>query len=313
MWVLLEMLILVIGQDDDDVWRTGRRGGQPGCGQADGDHGDKHGKCEHGAAADGWGHRRLLSPVQAMVSRETLALSSFGSAPSADKASNPSTVNPAATATLLRELPFQWPGLPASNVKRFPAPHADILTRPPRRRKPCVGFPSGSCPSQQEYRRQIEPTFEQVIPSPGDDLRQGLVLGGRVALDAGPRTPASSRRPGRDPLASDPLASACGRGRYVASDRFAGGAGDPPSHSHLAAGPCGQPADDGTCHGVRLPRRQRTPLRRPPPGGSGQGRSRSRPLSAATRRQGVKCQGSLHARGHRAGRWDSSGQGLVAT
>ena len=41
--------------------------------------------------------------------------------------------------------------------------------------------------------------------------------------------------------------------------------------------------------GVRLPRRQRDPSRRPPPGG-GQGRSRSRPSPAATRREGLKCQ-----------------------
>ena len=32
--------------------------------------------------------------------------------------------------------------------------------------------------SQQEYRRQIDQAFGQVIPSPWDDLRQGLVLGG---------------------------------------------------------------------------------------------------------------------------------------
>ncbi len=32
--------------------------------------------------------------------------------------------------------------------------------------------------SQQEYRRQIDQTFAQVIPSPWDDLRHGLVLGG---------------------------------------------------------------------------------------------------------------------------------------
>ena len=32
--------------------------------------------------------------------------------------------------------------------------------------------------SQQEYRRQIDQAFGQVVPSPWDDLRQGLVLGG---------------------------------------------------------------------------------------------------------------------------------------
>ena len=32
--------------------------------------------------------------------------------------------------------------------------------------------------SQQEYRRQIDQAFGQVIPSPWDDLHQGLVLGG---------------------------------------------------------------------------------------------------------------------------------------
>jgi hypothetical protein len=139
--------------------------------------------------------------------------------------------------------------------------------------------------SQQEYRRQINQALGWVVPSPWDALRQGLVLGGRLALESGPRTPGPTRRP-----RSDPLASACGRGRGVASHRLAGGAGVRPSRGHLAACPCGRPADDGTCQGVRLPRRQRDPSRRPPPGGSGQGRSRSRPSPAATRRQGVKCQ-----------------------
>jgi len=105
--------------------------------------------------------------------------------------------------------------------------------------------------SQQEYRRQIDQAFGQVIPSPWDDLRQGLVLGGESLWNR----PANSWT--KPEATRGPLASACGRGRGVASHRLAGGAGARPSRGHLAAGPCGRPADDGTCQGVRLPRWQR--------------------------------------------------------